>query len=133
MIYKLRKSIYGLKQATRQWYLRFDQIVTNHGFKENVVDQCIYIKVSGNSYIFLVLYVDDILLASNDSDMLNETKSFLFGHFDLKDLGETSYVLGIRILRDWANGVLRLSQKTYIDRVFKRFNMQSYSSGRHRL
>ena len=52
-------------------------------------------KVSGSSYIFLVLYVDDILLTSNDFDLLNETKSFLFDHFNMKDLGETSYVLGI--------------------------------------
>ena len=52
-------------------------------------------KVSESSYIFLVLYVDDILLTSNDSDLLNETKSFLFGQFDIKDLGKASYVLSI--------------------------------------
>ena len=80
-------------------------------------------KVSGNNYIFLVLYVDDILLASNDSDLLNKTKIFLFGHFDMKDLGKASYILGIQILHDRANGVLRLSQNTYIDRVLKIFNM----------
>ena len=49
-------------------------IVTANGFKENIVDQCIYMKVSGSSFIFLVLYVDDILLASNDTDLLFETK-----------------------------------------------------------
>ena len=95
MVCKLKKSIYGLKQASRQWYLKFDMIVTANGFKENVVDQCIYMKVSGSSYIFLVLYVDDILLASNNSDLLSETKQLLSSHFDMKDLGEASYVLGI--------------------------------------
>ena len=90
--------------------MKFDQIVTSYGFKENVVDQCIYMKVSGSSYIFLVLYVDDIMLTYNDFNLLNETKSFLFGHFDMKDLGEVSYVLGIQILHDRANGVLSLSQ-----------------------
>ena len=91
MVCKLKKSIYGLKQASRQWYLKFDMIVTQKGFKENIVDQCIYMKVSGSNFIFLVLYVDDILLASNNSDLLAETKQLLFDHFDMKDLGEASY------------------------------------------
>ena len=52
-------------------------------------------KVSGSTYIFLVLYVDDILLAINDNDLLAETKQLLFSHFDIKDFGEASYVLGI--------------------------------------
>ena len=74
MVCKLQKSIYGLKYAFRQWYLKFDEVVTSNGFKENIVDQCIYMKVSGSKYIFLVLYVDDILLPANDTDFLVETK-----------------------------------------------------------
>ena len=85
-------------------------------------------KVNENSYMFIVLYINDILLASNDIDLLNETKNFLFGHFDMMDLREASYVLGIKILCDRTNVVLRLFQKTYIDRILKRFNMQSCSS-----
>ena len=54
-----------LKWVFKQWYLTFDEVVTTNGFKENIVDQCIYIKVSGSKYIFLVLYVDDISLAAN--------------------------------------------------------------------
>lgn len=69
-------------------------------------------KVSGSKYIFLVLYVDNILLAINDTELLFETKQLFFGHFDMKDLDAASYVLGILILRDRANGVLRLSQRT---------------------
>ncbi|KAJ9689270.1 hypothetical protein PVL29_014779 [Vitis rotundifolia] len=128
LVCKLNKSIYGLKQASRQWYLKFDKIITQNGFKENTVDRCIYLRVSGSSYIFLILYVDDILLASNDSDLLIETKHMLSTHFDMKDLGEASYVLGIKILRDRANGVLKLSQRTYIEKILKRFNMHNCSS-----
>ena len=84
-------------------------------------------KVSGSKYIFLVLYVDDILLAANDTDLLVETKQLLFSHFDMKDLGEASYVLGIQILHDRLSGILRLSQQTYIERILKRFNIQSCS------
>ena len=80
--------------------------------------------------MILVLYVDDILLTTNDTDMLVETKQLLFSHFDMKDLGEASYVLGIQILRDRPSGILRLSQQTYIECILKRFNMQSRSSGK---
>ena len=88
MVCKLQKSIYGLKQTSRHWYLKFDEVVTINGFKENIVDQCIYMKVSGSKYIFLVLYVDDILLVANDTDMLVETKQLLFSHFDMRILGK---------------------------------------------
>ena len=86
-------------------------------------------KVSGNKYIFLVLYVDDTLLAANDIDLLIETKQLLFSHFDVKDLGKASYVLGIQILCNRPNGIIRLSQQTYIEpilKMFNGFNRQSY-------
>ena len=79
-------------------------------------------KVNGSRFIFLVLYVDDILLATNDSGLLTETKQMLFNHFDRKDLGET-FVLGIKIVRDRNNHELQLSQRAYIDRILKRFDM----------
>ena len=54
---KLKKSIYGLKQASRQWYLKFNNTITSFGFKENTVDQCIYLKVSGSTFIFFFNFV----------------------------------------------------------------------------
>ena len=74
------------------------------------MDQYIYMKVSRSKYIFLVLYVDDILLAANDTSLLVETNQLLFSHFDMNDLGKASYVLGIQILHDRPSGILRLSQ-----------------------
>ena len=71
----------------------------------------------------LVLNVDDNLLTSNDTNMLVETKQLLFSHFDMKDLGEASYVLGIRMLCNRPNDILRFSQQTYIERILKRFIM----------
>ncbi|WKA13290.1 hypothetical protein VitviT2T_030606 [Vitis vinifera] len=67
---------------------------------ENVMDQCIYLKISGSKVYFLVLHVDDILLATNDKGLLHEVKQFLSKNFDMKDMGETSYVIGINIHRD---------------------------------
>ncbi|GJW24172.1 retrovirus-related pol polyprotein from transposon TNT 1-94 [Tanacetum coccineum] len=98
-----------------------------HNFIKNPVDQCIYLKMSRSNFIILVLYVDDILLASNNIDLLHESKCFLSRNFDMKDLGEASYVIGIEIHRDRANGKLGLSQKAYIERILNRFNMQCCS------
>lgn len=66
LICKLRKSIYRLKQASREWDIKFFNVVSSYDFIENIVDQCIYLKVSRSKYIFLVLYTNDILLASSD-------------------------------------------------------------------
>ena len=52
---KLNRSVYGLKQASRQWYLKFDEVITEFGFKENTIDQCIYLKISGSKFIFFIL------------------------------------------------------------------------------
>ena len=71
--------------------------------------------------------MDDILLASSDLDMLFETKRFLSKNFEIKDLGEASYVIGIKINRDRSRGILGLSQKAYIEKVLKRYNMQNCS------
>jgi hypothetical protein len=117
---KLKKSIYGLKQVSRQWYIKFDEVIRSLSFSENIVDNCIYVKFKGKDFTILVLYVDDILLASSDKNMLYETKSFLSSNFDMKDLGDASYVLGIEIHRDRTKDVLRLSEKSYIDRVLQR-------------
>ena len=71
-------------------------MITSFGFKENIVDQCIYLKFSGSKFIILVLYVDDILLASSDVGLLHETKRFLSSKFDMKDLGDASFMLVYR-------------------------------------
>jgi hypothetical protein len=93
----MKKSIYGLKQTSRQWYLKFDETIRRFGFKENEEDNCIYAKFRSVKFIFLILYVDDILLASCDVSLLLKTKRFLSSNFDMKDLGEASFVLGIKI------------------------------------
>jgi Reverse transcriptase (RNA-dependent DNA polymerase) len=73
------------------------------------VDECIYYTFSESKFVFLVLYVNDILLTSNDKNMMRENKK-KFKHFDMKDLGEVSYVLGLKIHRDQNKGILGLSQ-----------------------
>ena len=129
MVCRLKRSIYGLKQASHQWYLKFDKIVTSFGFIENKFDQCVYMKVNGSKYIFVVLYIDDILLASSDVNLLNDTKRILFANFNMEDLREAYFVLGIEINRDRSRNLLGLSQRAYINRVLKRFNIQTCKAG----
>ncbi|KAJ9536278.1 hypothetical protein OSB04_un000550 [Centaurea solstitialis] len=126
---ELKKSIYGLKQASRQWYLKFHQVITSFSYEVNLVEDCVYHKFSGSSVIFLILYVDDILIATNDLALLHDTKKFLAKNFEMKDLGDDSFVLGIQILRDRSRGILRLSQRSYIDKVLDRFGMLDSKSG----
>ena len=79
------------------------------------------------SFVILVLYVDDILLASNGMNLSNETKQMLSKHFEMNDLSDVSFVLGIQIHCDRSLGMFGLSQKSYIEKLFKRFNMPTCS------
>ena len=87
-------------------------------------EPCVYKKYSGNVVVFLVLYVDDILLIENDVGTLLLVKVWLSAQFDMKDLGEASHILGIKPLRDRQKRMLGLSQASYIDQILARFSMQ---------
>ncbi|KAL0303390.1 UNVERIFIED_CONTAM: Retrovirus-related Pol polyprotein from transposon TNT 1-94 [Sesamum radiatum] len=93
-------SINGLKQAFRSWNTRFDKVIRGYDFIKNDCDPCIYKKISGSSVAYLVFYVDDILLIENDVKMLGDIKAWLSTQFSMKDMGEASYILGIKIYRD---------------------------------
>ena len=71
---KLMKSIYGLKQASRSWNIRFDEAIKSFGFSQNIDEPCVYKKVSGRIITFLILYVDDILLIGNDVGVMSSVK-----------------------------------------------------------
>ncbi|GKB00549.1 retrotransposon protein, putative, ty1-copia subclass [Tanacetum coccineum] len=86
---KLQGSIYGLKQASRSWKKRFDEEIKKYGFTQNPNEPCVYKRASG-SIIFLILYVDDILLIGNKIPMLQDVKSWLGKCFAIKDLGEAA-------------------------------------------
>jgi hypothetical protein len=126
---KLERSIYGLKQASRRWNICFNEKVKEFGFSNSEYESCVYVKASGSIITFLVLYVDDILLMGNDIPTLNNVKEFLGKCFAMKDLGEATYILGIRIYRERSKRLIALSQSTYIDKVLKRFKMENSKKG----
>ncbi|KAK8540260.1 hypothetical protein V6N12_046548 [Hibiscus sabdariffa] len=126
---KLQRSIYGLKQASRSWNLRFNDAIKEFGFIKNEDEPCVYKKFSGSIVSFLILYVDDIVIIGNDIPTLQSVKAWLSSCFSMKDLGEAAYILGVKIYRDRSRRLLGLSQSTYIDKVLKRFNMEASKKG----
>ena len=125
MVCKLKKSIYGLKQASWSWNLRFDEVIRSSGFLKNAEESCVYKKVSGSMVVFLVLYVDDILIIGNDLGMMQGVKAYLCKNFSMKDLGEASYILGIKLYRDREKKLIGLSQSTYVDKTLERYNFSN--------
>ena len=122
---KLKRFIYGLKQSSRHWYLRFHRAILLNGFTMIKEDHCVYVKQSKGSFIILSLYVDDILLAGNDMEMIIATKGWLSSNFKMKDMGKADYILGVKILRDCSKKLLGLSQQTYIKKVLEHFQMHN--------
>jgi hypothetical protein len=104
-------------------------VVKGFGFIQSEEEPYVYKKASGSSVVFLILYVDDILLIGNDIPMLEAAKTSLKNSFSMKDLGEAAYILGIKIYRDRSKSLIGLNQDTYIDKVLKRINMERQRKG----
>ena len=126
---KLQISIYGLKQASMSWNIRFDGTTKEFGFSQNPDEPCVYKKVSGSAIMFLILYVDDILIIVNDVSTLQLVKIWLSMNFSIKDLREATYILRIRVNRDKSKRLLGLSQSTYIGKMLKKFIMEQSKRG----
>ncbi|GJV39606.1 retrotransposon protein, putative, ty1-copia subclass [Tanacetum coccineum] len=126
---KLKRSIYGLKQASRQWNKRFDDEIKKFGFTQNQDEPCVYLKASRSYVTFLILYVDDILIMGNNIPMLQDVKSYLGKCFAMKDLGEAAYILGIKIYRDRSKRLIGLCQSAYIEKILKRYYMENSKRG----
>ena len=123
----LQKSLYGLKQSPRQWNLRFDKFMKAHNFKRSDYDSCVYFKCYGEGkYVYLLLYVDDMLVAAKDLKEVEKVKKILSTEFEMKDLGPAKRILGMDIIRDRAQGTLILSQKAYIDKVLRNFGITDF-------
>jgi len=79
MVRKLKKSIYSLKQTSRQWYYKFHQVITSYSFEANIVDDCVYYKFSGSKYVFLILYVDTTMAKGDKFSLKQRPKMILKG------------------------------------------------------
>ena len=108
----LKKSLYGLKQSPRQCYKMFDSFMTTHDFKRSNYDSFVYLKMSDDGlFVYLLLYVDDMLIVANDKEEIRKVKVQLNKEFEMKDLGTTKKILRTEIMRNRKAGKLNLSQK----------------------
>lgn len=119
---RLRKSIYGLKQAARQWNKKLHDTLQDMGFKRIESDRSVYVYSKDGVRIIIPIFVDDITLAGKSKKAIDETIAELSRRFKLRDLGPTSFLLGIHITRDWDKHTISLSQRQYVVDMLEKFN-----------
>ena len=113
LVCKLRRSLYGLKQSPRAWFSRFSTVLVEFGMIRSTSDHSVFYKhTSEGKCIYLIVYVDDIVITGNDQDGITQLKAHLFKHFQTKDLGLLRYFLGIEVAQS-SSGIV-LSQRKYV-------------------
>lgn len=122
-VLKLQKSLYGLKQSPKCWNDKFHQCMIKFGFQRSSADPCLYMYFKGESFMYLVLYVDDMLILSNNQSQLLNLKRSLTNEFEMKDLGEVSNFMGLRIKIDRQKQELSIDQSNYCLSILERFEM----------
>jgi hypothetical protein len=126
-VWRLRKAIYGLKQASRMWYQKLDTFLSSVGFTRCNFDHSVYIKWSKDdngidTITIVVVYVDDITIAGK-SHLVSVLKIQLSKEFEMSDLGDISFIIGINVIRDRPNRLIRLSQRQYALDILEKYNM----------
>ncbi|XP_074266400.1 uncharacterized protein LOC141589667 [Silene latifolia] len=120
---RLRKSLYGLKQASRAWYHRFATFIKTRGFTSSTCDQSLFIYKNGAHMAYLLIYVDDIVLTASSAHLLRQIISAFSSEFAMTDLGKLNHFLGIQVQRTGSG--LFLSQTQYARDILTRANMGS--------
>lgn len=122
-VLRLNKALYGLKQASYCWNKRFDKTLKNLNFTRSENDYCLYSSNVKGQMLYLIVYVDDIILASASLDLINMVKKQLFNEFQIKDKGELKYFLGLEINHDRMKGIMTIKQTDYARKILERFGM----------
>jgi hypothetical protein len=118
------KFLYGLKKSPRMWYQKFDTYMLGLGFTRSKEDHCVYFKLIGDNLIYLVLYMDGMLLIGSNKEIIQDVKTQLSSKFDMKDLDASNFILGMEIKRDQKKRKLLLNDRKYVETILQRFNMQ---------
>ena len=124
LVCKLKKSIYGLKQSPRCWNSTLDAYLKKLGFVQTASDPCIYYQKTDKDIVYIGVYVDNIILAGRDEKRLQEIKGDFSKKFDIKDLGELKYFLGMKVVQDKGNNYIWIGQPAYTKNLLKSYGMQ---------
>lgn len=120
---RLKKSLYGLRQAPRAWFDKLSSTLHNFGFVTAKSDPSLFIKKTHHSIVYILVYVDDIIVTGSNSRELDALITSLHNQFALKDLGPLHYFLGIQVTPT-AHGGLLLTQTKYVNDLLHRCKMQ---------
>ena len=123
LVYKLNKSLYGLKQSGRNWNNVLHCFLLDNQFVQSPIDNCMYTKQFGSKMVVILVWVDDIIIAASDMVLMSEAKQMLQERFRMKDLGRLSYFLGIDFKQ--GDGFVKMNQRRYLSKVLERFEMSS--------
>jgi Reverse transcriptase (RNA-dependent DNA polymerase)/gag-polypeptide of LTR copia-type/Pol polyprotein, beta-barrel domain/GAG-pre-integrase domain/Integrase core domain len=123
LVCKLQKSIYGLKQAPRVWNQKIRRYLRSIGFQHTHADHCIYCNTATG--VIIAMWVDDLVIFGKGMSGINRLKKDLGKEFNMKDLGELKYFLGIQVYRDRASQQIHINQSGYTAMLIKRFNMEN--------
>jgi hypothetical protein len=121
LVLKVEKSLYGMKQAGRNWNLLVDKTLRAEGFLPCHGDPCLYSRRQGGDLVMVGLYVDDLAIVSKPGEQLKQLKKKLQEQYKMKDLGLMKDMLGCRILQE--NGEIKVDLEGYINKCLERFNM----------
>jgi len=124
---KLQKSLYGLKQASRQWYAKLDEVLYCRGYKHSENDYSLFHRKTDASAVFVAVYVDDILVTGNDDKEIHALEAYLDTTFKIKDLGFVNYFLGLEVLSS-SQGLI-LTQRKFTLELLKEFHCDEVSAG----
>lgn len=129
MVYRLKKSIYGLKQAARVWNETLHRVLLQHGCEQSEHDRCLYILKRNDFICYVLIHVDDLLVSSNCQDAIDDLYSSLSKNFELKNLGDAKQYLGINITRN-EGGHFAIDQVNYIEKIIQEAGLQEAKSSR---
>ncbi|GJP48739.1 hypothetical protein CLOM_g8014 [Closterium sp. NIES-68] len=121
---RLKKAIYGLKQAPRAWYHKLEEALLAGGFKKSECDPSLFLLQEKDEILMLLVYVNDILLFSASTALLDSAEQMLEMQFKCSKMGEVKYYLGMHVERDVEKGVLRLHQRKYCEGLAEKYGLQ---------
>lgn len=120
---KLKKTIYGLKQAARNWNKVINETLVNAGYRQSEIDKCLYIKGKGENVTYILLYVDDLLVVSKNEKSITEIIDVVKSKYKIKDLGNISHFLGMEVKRD-NDGNFMINQSSYISKIVEQAGLK---------
>ena len=120
---RLNKSLYGLKQSPRCWNIKIHEFLIEEQFKQNPLEHCIYMFQCSEYILIVVVYVDDLLITGNSITRVEQFKIKLSQRFEMSDLGELSYFLGMEFKRDRETRRMHITQQKYTLEMLEKYNM----------